>query len=150
MKTLFLVSFLFFSGIAGATDRGEFLKQISNKQASLFLNKIWDSCEYLSEKEKIPISISLAVAYLESRAGTTKLSRNQNNFFNFAICGVYSSYNCELDSFLDFANDIKKCHNKQQRNSIADYFYILEKCKGKKYTQKVQKIIKQFNLFLIG
>lgn len=145
MKTKLLIIILLLAQNTFATDRAEVLKRINNKETSLFLNKIWDNCEAI--KDKVPIPISLAVALLESNIGKTKNSKMLNNFFNYQECGIYKSFDCELDSFIQFAEDLQKCYKNEK--SIFDFLNLLERCKGVKYAKKVEKIIKGLNLFLV-
>lgn len=145
MKTNILILILLLAQSSFATDRAEVLKRINHKGTSLFLNKIWDSCEAI--KDKVPVPISLAVALLESKAGKTKNSQILNNYFNVQNCGVFKAFDCELDSFIDFALELEKCHKNEQ--TIFDFLNLLERCKSRKHAKKVERIIKRLNLFLL-
>lgn len=74
------------------------------QSAQQYINKYWKLAQTEQKKYGIPASITLAQGLIESRAGNSKLARNNNNHFGMKCV----SKNCKKGHCTNFTDDTHK------------------------------------------
>lgn len=91
----------------------------------------------LMNEYNIPASIILGISMLESGYGTSKLSKNKNNYFGVRIGKEYKFYENDTASFEHFCEFIsrKKYYNFLTSNNINDHNIWIDKIKNGGYAE---------------
>lgn len=142
--TLFIVMILLFFNL-----------KAENYTPITFIEKYDDMAISLMKENCIPASIIIAISILESGYGTSKLSKNKNNYFGVKKNNYYRSYENDTASFNDFCAIIsrKKFYNLLTQNNTMDYKIWVNKIKSTGYSEsptwsnKVLHIIKIYKLY---
>jgi flagellum-specific peptidoglycan hydrolase FlgJ len=109
----------------------------------------------LMNEHYIPASIILGISMLESGYGTSKLSKNKNNFFGVKSGKYYRGYENDTASFKHFCEFIsrKKFYSSLTKNNNIDYKIWVDKIKNTGYSEsetwssKVLFYIKKYKLY---
>jgi flagellum-specific peptidoglycan hydrolase FlgJ len=126
-----------------------------NYTPTTYIDKYDEMSINLMKKTCVPASIILAISIHESGFGTSKLSKNKNNFFGIKKDKVYRSYENDTASFNDFCVLIskKKFYDTLTKNNTSDYKIWLNKIKNTGYSEsadwehKVLYYIKKYKLY---
>ena len=129
--------------------------KIESQNPVSFVDKYNPMAQELMEKHNIPASVILAISMLESGSGTSKLSRNKNNYFGVKKGNVYRGYENDSASFKDFCEIIsrKKYYDYLTKNNIMDYNIWITKIQSggysvsKDWSTKVLFYIKKYKLY---
>jgi len=129
------------------------VKSQNNQQ--LFIDKYDNMALKLMKKHNIPTSIILSISMLESGYGTSKLSKNKNNFFGVKKGKYYRGYINDTASFNDFCLIIskKKYYKNLIDNGIVDYNIWINKIhhggysQSKNWSMKVLYYIRRYKLY---
>ncbi len=144
IKIMLVIAMVFLSSI-----------KIESQNPVTFVDKYNPMAQELMEKHNIPASVILAISMLESGNGTSKLSRNKNNYFGVKKNNVYRGYESDSASFKDFCQIIarKKYYGNLTKNNIMDYNVWVTKIQSggysvsKDWPTKVLYYIKKYKLY---
>lgn len=129
--------------------------KIESQNPVSYVDKYNPMAQELMKDHNIPASVILAISMLESGSGTSKLSRNKNNYFGVKKGNVYRGYENDSASFKDFCKIIsrKKYYDYLTKNNIMDYNVWVAKIQSggysvsKDWPTKVLYIIKRYKLY---
>ena len=132
----------------------------STNQTSIYIDKYNAIAVNLMKEYNVPASVILGISMLESANGTSKLSKNNNNYFGIrTVKGPYIKFENDEQSFLHFAKLIStskiysKHYNYLVDNNIYDYNIWLDRIKLSGYATdpnwsiKVKNIINRHELY---
>jgi flagellum-specific peptidoglycan hydrolase FlgJ len=150
MKATIIFLFCLLSLQTGATTRGEVLKQIDNKKASLFLNKHWNDAEEAAKEYNVPLGLLLAQAAFESGWGTSRLATENCNLLGLKKRGNYAEYENFLECFRHYGRTLNQpCYKEIPTTSLNLWLYQLDHCKyhsDKSYSKHIKRIYYGFGL----
>lgn len=145
--SFFLMPLFSFSPLS---TKGHILISAPNN-VSIYLNNIWSDAEMVSKVQNIPLALILAQSCLESGFGKSRLAREQCNHHGIKYRGKYAEFSTRLESFQAYGNVLNQnCYGSPK--DLQEWFLALECCgyaESKKYTSKLQKIIKKYKLYLL-
>ena len=149
MKTiLFLTAFLLCS--FAPSQRWELLKNISNRKASLFINRIYEDAERINKSTGVPLALIIAQSALESGWGKSRRCVEDCNYFAVKRNHKYMIYESKEDSFKDYGKVMcQKCYSSLNPKSLGEWYNALVSCKyaeSKEYIWKLKSIIKKYGL----
>lgn len=108
---------------------------------------------YVQEKYKVPASICLAQAILESGYGTSNIAQTKKNHFGMTIKNGFKQYKTVFESYDDYGkyfNRTSYCCNWPHDNLTAEVWaYKLKQCKyahAVHYDKELLKIIYKYKL----
>ena len=149
MKTIIILTAFLLCSFA-PSQRWELLKNISNKKVGIFINNIYEDALKIHESTGVPLAIIIGQSCLETGYGSSKLCRNNCNYFGVRRNHKYMIYDSKEDSFSDYGKVMcQKCYSSLNPKSLGEWYNALVSCgyaESKEYIWKLKSIIKKYGL----
>ncbi len=100
--------------------------QFTKEQVSSFYKRFRQTAQVEEQKFGIPARIILAVALVQSKAGTSQAARTKNNYFNVQKAGESLTFSTAWESFRAFSMAVRTSVPKQKPRSDAAWIQVIE------------------------